>query len=668
MAGYNLKRSVDDLLEAHQLSPPSFTVKLYPDYWTLNNGSKCLYNNHMASLLDDIRARRIPVDFLELFDTAKLPFYEGCMIVELQDYRPPKASDPTLEDPQKSRVVLTPSPETLWADICLLDQKAGNIWTDREALEVEARIVTAISPPLCLTPDPHLTRMVNSVIRSSAPTAPLSLKRKAAVMEQEDEETEKARRAKLAQFMNPKFSRPAVTAPRNYHILEAAQRKRALNAQMMTGAAPQQAASTPGTAAGAAAASAAYAQGTIPTATLMGLQPTFSQVTPIPFAPAPAVPAASSKPAPPPTFSQVQPDANRKPDSRQSPVASRNSATPAPAAPLPIPPHLQARFLAQGGVQSSPRSSQSPHPTGNVAATQSPPRPGTRPPSAAPRPTSQPVQQNQTSQPPSQPQPQAPAVPVQAAPTTGTFQVAVPGSSVTPQVAISGKKKAQQSSSSATNAPTSVPQTQPQSIPYNVYAHHVYQQRLAQQSAQNASPIPRSPMAANRSSTPQHSSPLAATQRLTSRSPMPPSSQQPQGVAAAHAPPQANYNYVATMQNQYNIPAHLRPVAHGHAPHPQMMPHTLAAGGVQPGAATSAQTGQLSSQSEQPQAPQLIPQYPQMYYAQIAGRMPQYWAMPGMGRGAPIANGQHQMPGMAGHPQQMQLGANKVAQGGVQGS
>lgn len=34
-------------------------------------------------------------------------------------------------------------------------------------------------------------------------------------MEQEDQETEKARRAKLAQFMNPKYTRTAVSAPRS---------------------------------------------------------------------------------------------------------------------------------------------------------------------------------------------------------------------------------------------------------------------------------------------------------------------------------------------------------------------------------------------------------------------------------------------------------------------
>lgn len=97
MAGYNLTRYVEELLFENEESPASFTVHLYPEHWTLNNGSKFLYNNPVAvrtlmfcefrkklmvlwccqSLLDDIRAQRIPVDFLELFDSAKVPFYDG---------------------------------------------------------------------------------------------------------------------------------------------------------------------------------------------------------------------------------------------------------------------------------------------------------------------------------------------------------------------------------------------------------------------------------------------------------------------------------------------------------------------------------------------------------------------------------------------------------------
>jgi len=63
------------------------------------------------------------------------------MIVELLDYRPLKSQEPALKDPQKTRVVLHPNPETLWADICTLNQKAGGKWSDMDALEVEAKIL-----------------------------------------------------------------------------------------------------------------------------------------------------------------------------------------------------------------------------------------------------------------------------------------------------------------------------------------------------------------------------------------------------------------------------------------------------------------------------------------------------------------------------------------------
>jgi len=92
MACYNVTRSAEQLLEAYEDAAPSFSLHLHPDYWTLNNGPKFLYNNPVAvrhcssdrtcvnlsqSLLDDVRAHRIPVDYLELFHTARVPFYDG---------------------------------------------------------------------------------------------------------------------------------------------------------------------------------------------------------------------------------------------------------------------------------------------------------------------------------------------------------------------------------------------------------------------------------------------------------------------------------------------------------------------------------------------------------------------------------------------------------------
>ncbi|KAI0832010.1 Spt20 family-domain-containing protein [Trametes gibbosa] len=205
MSVYNTSRFVNGILKSHENSPPSFTVRLYREHWTLNNGSKFLYNNQTASLLDDIRTRHIPVDFLQLFDAARLPFYEGCLIVELLDYRPTRSTDPELEQPESSRVVLTPNDESRWADICLMNQKTGLSWTDAEAVELEARLLMTTAPPLCLEPNLHLTRMVNATQRATTPPAPPSLKRKASVLDQEADEVEKARRVKITQFMNPRL-------------------------------------------------------------------------------------------------------------------------------------------------------------------------------------------------------------------------------------------------------------------------------------------------------------------------------------------------------------------------------------------------------------------------------------------------------------------------------
>ncbi|KAF8621878.1 hypothetical protein AX15_007435 [Amanita polypyramis BW_CC] len=222
MAGYNKARFVQDLLQRTEGKPPSFTVNLYPDYWSLNNGSRFHYHIPMASLLDDIRAQRIPVDFLETFDSARVPFYDGCMIVQLLDYRPQNHKDPVLEKPEQTRVVLHPSSESLWADICSLNQRYGTKWTDMDALEVEARALLATNPPLCLDPDPHLARIANHVMRASMPAVPASLKRKAAAMEPEDDETDKARRIRILQHM---AMRPNRTTP-SFQLFDAIQKAR----------------------------------------------------------------------------------------------------------------------------------------------------------------------------------------------------------------------------------------------------------------------------------------------------------------------------------------------------------------------------------------------------------------------------------------------------------
>jgi transcription factor SPT20 len=70
------------------------------------------------------------------------------MIVELLDYRPQRNKEPIPVKPDRTRVVLHPNAETIWADICLLNHKTGNKWTDNDALEIEARLLVTCTPLL----------------------------------------------------------------------------------------------------------------------------------------------------------------------------------------------------------------------------------------------------------------------------------------------------------------------------------------------------------------------------------------------------------------------------------------------------------------------------------------------------------------------------------------
>ena len=74
--------------------------------------------------------------------------------MELLDYRPQKAKDPILEKPDTQRVVLRSNPESVWADICQMKQRLGAAWTDKDALDIEARILVSVLRSFMT---PHIT-------------------------------------------------------------------------------------------------------------------------------------------------------------------------------------------------------------------------------------------------------------------------------------------------------------------------------------------------------------------------------------------------------------------------------------------------------------------------------------------------------------------------------
>ncbi|KAJ7249507.1 Spt20 family-domain-containing protein [Mycena haematopus] len=613
MASYNRTRHAEDLLEKNASQPPSFSVHLRPEHWTLNNVStKFLYNTQISCLLDDIRAHRIPVDFLDLFDAVKVPFYDGCMIVELLDYRPQQRNKETQPDrPEKTRVVLHPNAETLFADICSLNRKNGNKWTDRDALEVEARLLLATSPPLCLAPDPHLTRVANHVLRVSTPTVPISLKRKAAAMDPEEDEIEKARRTKIMQFMTP---RPGRTHSQNYRILETIQRSR---------------------------------------------QPRDHKP------PTPSVPAAEPMPQPSNTSSYPSASVEKLKKQQNRPGTPKsmfsNGSTHTSATQTPSPTHM---FANMQPVASSMDSKRAPTPQHHQYA----PSPPSIPPSQSQPPAQ--VHPNPQTRPPSTVPSFQPPIP-----NPQFLNQPPPGRNTNTQGKAPHPNKPAQPTApqpTPTQAQRFYAQQQQQAL---LMQHRLAQQHQQQppqqqppqqQPQQNGRSTPRptisngqaniaAAMAASRGS------PLAPNQRIGTRSPanqnpsQPPNPQMP---THNHPPPQLNF--------AYHAPPHLRPTPpNGHvgSPRPpQALPSHLAAaraspspvpsGNAAPQAAVEGGQPMPMPSQQQPQQPQQ--QQYQMYYPNVfmpsAGRMPNgypAWAPMMMGRGG--------MAGASGHGPGMQM-------------
>lgn len=97
----------------------------------------------------------------------------GCMIVELLDYRPQRNKEPTLEKPERTRAVLHPNSETLWADICSLNQRHGGKWSDTETLNIEARLLVSLQADVTMFMFGPLIRRASSPHRRHFASTPI---------------------------------------------------------------------------------------------------------------------------------------------------------------------------------------------------------------------------------------------------------------------------------------------------------------------------------------------------------------------------------------------------------------------------------------------------------------------------------------------------------------
>ncbi|EEB06615.1 SAGA complex subunit Spt20 [Schizosaccharomyces japonicus yFS275] len=200
--GIKIDRNVQDILTKYANEPPSLILHIHNYHFRFEQQDGAFtYNGPVKSILHYLRMELIPPDCIEVFQTANIHFYDGCLIIRVIDHRTPNqpapptnaagttasstapgsvpstpntatapstvlsgstagpsaaaaaaAVEPPNEQAKVYHTVLQPSAETLWQDLCLISEVFGNYLTDEALLEIESKILLASEPPLLLAP------------------------------------------------------------------------------------------------------------------------------------------------------------------------------------------------------------------------------------------------------------------------------------------------------------------------------------------------------------------------------------------------------------------------------------------------------------------------------------------------------------------------------------
>ncbi|KAF9973030.1 Transcription factor spt20 [Actinomortierella ambigua] len=212
------------LLDRYKDSPASIVLHLYETHFKFENQDGVfLFNSPMKIFLKCIQEQRLPAGLLDIIKNAQCSYYEGRLIVEVVDHRTRnrkkrvnnKQEESTVNGveegsqpaagTQTKRVVLSPSQETLWADLSLLHEESRQTWSNELALEVESQILLATEAPLCLDPSPQVTLLSNNMnYHQTSVTHRTRKKRKWNSVEREREAARKIEEDKLMSMMDEK--------------------------------------------------------------------------------------------------------------------------------------------------------------------------------------------------------------------------------------------------------------------------------------------------------------------------------------------------------------------------------------------------------------------------------------------------------------------------------
>ena len=95
---------------------------------------------------------------VDVLDGAQVQiFHDGCVIVELRDYR--RSSEKTYD---LTYTVLRPTSQTVVRDVNSMMADTSR-WTDDDKALLESHIVLAMQPRLCLDPSPKVLHTANKI-------------------------------------------------------------------------------------------------------------------------------------------------------------------------------------------------------------------------------------------------------------------------------------------------------------------------------------------------------------------------------------------------------------------------------------------------------------------------------------------------------------------------
>jgi hypothetical protein len=142
---------------------PGLFVKLFPGGFSVA-GETCgrTYDIDSKELLAGLDRGKIPArKLLELSGHSNYVYTDGCLVVEVQDFRMPRSVD---QKPAVWLMALEPDSGAVAQDLSMIAESNQSLNSD-DLLLVEKRMLLATQPSVCLSPHPHVATVANSLHR-----------------------------------------------------------------------------------------------------------------------------------------------------------------------------------------------------------------------------------------------------------------------------------------------------------------------------------------------------------------------------------------------------------------------------------------------------------------------------------------------------------------------